>query len=250
MSEAELDLLDDDYVFEPTAWDLAFSIGIGVDPDTDPPVLDELADAVLMWAPEPTLERLTAPALELLWNDELAGMIRDGLARLSGQEGWERAAAAALVAFDQAPRESEVAREVIRCLAMQVGGADEPGFFCLDCLDDGLMRVEPAQRRALARRAAVVARRNAAVPEDELRAALADVAVRSPLAALGTRERRAAVRGRLGRMGELGRSSMPTLAGELRALAAEPLPARAEDDDVWEEVCTLLLAGLARPDLN
>jgi hypothetical protein len=43
---------------------------------------------------------------------------------------------------------------------------------------------------------------------------------------------------------------MPTLASELRALAAEPLPPRAEDDDVWEEVCTLLLAGLARPDLN
>jgi hypothetical protein len=36
----------------------------------------------------------------------------------------------------------------------------------------------------------------------------------------------------------------------LRAIAAEPLPARPEDDDVWEEVCTLLLAGVARPDLN
>ena len=63
MSEPELDLLDD-FVFEPTAWDLAFSLGIGVDPETDPPVLDELADAMLMWAPEPTLERLTAPALD------------------------------------------------------------------------------------------------------------------------------------------------------------------------------------------
>jgi hypothetical protein len=79
---------------------------------------------------------------------------------------------------------------------------------------------------------------------------LADVASSSPLARLGTVERRAAVRARLGRLGELGRNSMPTLASELRALAAEPLPARAEDDDVWEEVCTLLLADLARPDLN
>ena len=44
--------------------------------------------------------------------------------------------------------------------------------------------------------------------------------------------------------------SLPVLAWELRAIAGEPLPERAEDDDVWEEVCTLLLAGVARPDLN
>ena len=95
-----------------------------------------------------------------------------------------------------------------------------------------------------------MARRNAAVPEDELRAALAEVTSRSPVERLGTAERRAAVRARLGRLGELGRESMPALAAELCALAAEPLPSRAEDDDVWEEVCTLLLAGVARPDLN
>jgi hypothetical protein len=249
MSEPEFDLLDD-FVFEPTAWDLAFSLGIGLDPDTDPPILDELADAMLMWAPEPTLERLTAPALARLWDDELAGMIRTGLEQLAGREGWEQAAAAALREFDRAPQGAEVTREVIRCLAMQVGGEDQPPFFCLDCLDDAAARVAPSERRPLARRAAVVARRNAAVPDDELRAALADVASFSPLARLGTADRRAAVRARLGRLGELGRTSMPTLASELRALAAEPLPPRAEDDDVWEEVCTLLLAGLARPDLN
>ena len=103
MSEPEIDLLDD-FVFEPTAWDLAFSLGIGVDPGTDPPVLDELADAMLMWAPEPTLERMTRPALDRLWGDELAGMIRAGLERLAARDGWERAAAAALAEFDRAPR--------------------------------------------------------------------------------------------------------------------------------------------------
>ena len=83
MSEPDFELLDD-FVFEPTPWDLAFSIGIGVDPETDRAALDELADAMLMWAPEPTLERLTEPALDALWDDELAGWIRDGLVRLSG----------------------------------------------------------------------------------------------------------------------------------------------------------------------
>jgi hypothetical protein len=249
MSEPELDLLDD-FVFEPTAWDLAFSIGIGIDPETDPPALDELAVAMLVWAPEPTLERLTAPALDLLWNDELAQLVRAGLERLAATEGWEQAASAALAKFDRSPRASEVSHEVIRCLAAQFGDTDLPPFLCLDCIDDGLSGAEPAARRGLALRAAAVARRNAAVPDAEVRAALAGVTACSPLERLGTRERREAVRARLGRLGELGRESMPALATELRAFAEEPLPDRAEDDDVWEEVCTLLLAGVGRLELN
>src|SRR3954451_3938067 len=157
MSDPELDLLDD-FVFAPTAWDLAFSLGIGVDPETDPPALDELADAMLMWAPEPMLERLTRPALDRLWDDELAGMIRAGLEQLAARDGWEQAAAAALRQFDLAPQEAAVTREVIRCLAMQVGGDDQPPFFCLDCLEDSAARVAPWELRALARRAALVAR--------------------------------------------------------------------------------------------
>jgi hypothetical protein len=255
MSEPDLDLLDD-FVFEPTPWDLAFSIGIGVDPETDRVALDELADAMLMWAPEPMLEQLTGPALDALWDDELPRWIREGLVRLSGEDGWEKGAAAALAEFDRAPRAAAVSREVIRGLASQLGSADHPVFFCLDCLNESLSDVEPPARRALARRAAIVARRDAAVPDDEVQAAMAEVTARSPTVRLGTVERRAAVRTRLGRLGELGRDSMPALAAELRALAAEPLPAHAEDDDVWEEVCTLLLAGMvcpqssARPDLN
>jgi hypothetical protein len=240
----------DDFVFDPTPWDLAFSIGIGVDPETDRLALDELADAMLMWAPEPTLERLTEPALDALWDEELASWIRDGLVRLSSDDGWEKGAAAALAEFDRDPRASAVSCEVIRSLASQLGSADHPVFFCLDCLNESLSDVDPAERRALARRAAVVARRNAAVPDEELRAAIAELTSRSATVRLGTADRRAAVRARLGRLGELGRDSMPALAAELRALAAEPLPASATDDDVWEEVCTLLLADAARPELN
>ena len=249
MSEAELDLLDD-FVFEPTAWDLAFSIGIGVDPEADGAALDELADAMLMWAPEPTLERLTDPALDGLWNDELEGWIREGLVRVAADDGWERAAAAALAEFERAPRAAEVSREVVRDLAMQLGSADHPVFFCLDCHNESVSRAGPGERRELARRVAIVARRNAAVPEAELREALAGIASGSPTERLGTVARREAVRARLGRLGELGRDSMPALAAELRAIASEPLPARAENDDVWSEVCTLLLADVAGPERN
>ena len=43
---------------------------------------------------------------------------------------------------------------------------------------------------------------------------------------------------------------MPDLAVQLKALAAEPLPERAEEDDVWQEACVQLLAEVGRPDLN
>jgi hypothetical protein len=43
---------------------------------------------------------------------------------------------------------------------------------------------------------------------------------------------------------------MPDLAVELKALASEPLPDSAEDDDVWQEACARLLADVGRPDLN
>jgi hypothetical protein len=251
MSESELDLLDD-YLFEPTAWDLAMAIWIGIDEDDDRAALDELADAMLVWAEGPELERLTDEALDRLWIDELEQWIREGLVRVAADKDkdWERAAAAALVEFDRAPRQAEVSREVVRHLAMQLGGTDHPVFFCLDCLAESMSDAEPRGRRELAARAAILARRNAAVPEVEIREALAGAPACSPSERLGTVERRLAVRSRLGRLGELGRDSMPTLAAELRAIAGEPLPERAVDDDVWEVTCAALLTDVARPELN
>ncbi|MBA3844155.1 MAG: hypothetical protein H0X39_16325 [Actinobacteria bacterium] len=245
------DYFDDEYVFEPSAWDIAFRIGIGADPDTDPHALDELIDAMLVHAEGPLLERLTDAAVGRVWDDELEGLVRAGLVKLSQQDDeWGPAAAAALVEFDRAPAAAEVSREVVISLAMELGQADHPVFFCLCCIDETLSQHDPAERRALARRAAILARRNAAVPPAEIQAALAAVGATPPAVRLATDERRTAVRARLGRLAEFGRDSLPPLAAELRALADEPLPVRPEDDDVWEEVCTLLLAKVARPELN
>ena len=249
MDDTDLEFLLDDYVFEPNAWDFADSVGIGIDPETDPPALDELADAMLVWAKGPELERLTDVAVERIWDAELEGMVRDGLVRLSVQDGWEQGTAKALAEFDRDPPRSEVAREVVRHLAMQLAGADHP-FFCLCCIEEALGRVEPADRRALAVRVAILATRNAGVPAAEIEEALADAARCPPAERLGTVERRAAIRTRLGRLGELATESMPDLAVELRALASERLPDRPEDDDVWQEACVHLLAEVGRPDLS
>jgi hypothetical protein len=250
MDDADLHLLLDDFVFEPNAWDFAVDMRIGVDLEADRAALDELADAMLVWAQGPALERLTDDAVERLWDAELEGMVREGIVRLSSLDGWEQGAAAALAEFDRDPPRSEVAREVVRHLAMQLGSADHPVFFCLCCIEEALVRAEPAGRRAHAVRVAIVARRNAGVPASELQDALVEAARCPPAARLGTVARREAIRTRLGRLGELAAESMPDLAVELKALAAEPLPERPEDDDVWQEACVHLLAEVGRPDLN
>ena len=58
------------------------------------------------------------------------------------------------------------------------------------------------------------------------------------------------MRARLGRLGELGCDSLRALAAELRVIAAEPLPALPEDDDVWAVVYERLVADRVRADLN
>jgi hypothetical protein len=252
VSATELELLDDDdFVFEPTAWDLAMAIGLGVDAEADRPALDELADAMLVWADDDESERLTDVAVKAMWNVELADEIREGLGRAAelGDE-WKPAALTALSELEGAGARAEVVRAVVQHLAMQLSQEDHPWFFCVCCIDEVVRKAPREARRRLARRVALVARRNADIPEPELRAALAAATSERPVRRLATRERREAVRARLGRIGRVARRSMPELAAELEGIGAEPLPEQPEDDDVWCEVCELLLADLARPELN
>ncbi|MFL5928542.1 MAG: hypothetical protein ACJ77E_16545 [Gaiellaceae bacterium] len=246
----EFDDIDDEleeFVFEPDAWDFAIEIGMTLDLEPDAAVLEDLSDAMLVWATGPELERLTDGAVEGIWDHELEALVREGIERVGTRDGWEAAAAAALVEFDRDPRASEVGREIVRYLASQVGGGGYGFVLCLDCLSCGIAAAPRPSRRGLAVRAAIVAARAAAVPDVELRAAVAEAAFRAPAARLATIARRKAVRDRLGYLGRLGARSMPALATELKAIAGEPLPDRAEDDDVWQVACTYLVEREARP---
>jgi hypothetical protein len=245
------DLLDfdDDFTFEPTAWDLAMNIGLRVDPETDRAALDELADAMLVWASDDVLEPLTDVSLLRLWDGELESMIREGLEHLASRPDWSAAAQAAIEALDRDAGSSEVGREVIRHLAMQLGQADQPLFACLCCIDEQLEATDVPARREPALRAALLARRNACVTTAELHAAAGRLGTADPVVLLATTERREAVRRRLARIGRLGSSSMPALSAELTRIAAEPLPAAA-DDDVWRELCTWMLSEAVMPEQN
>ena len=230
----DLELLDDsvdDFVFEPNGWDMAVEIGLRLELELDREALDELADAVLVWADEPVLERLTDAAFPRVWNEELEAGVREGLERLATRSDWRVPVTAALAELDRDPPSAEVAREVVRHLAMQVGQVGTPFFFCLDCIDELVKHAPPDDRRSIAIEAAVATVRNATGVE-------------------GTPAQRAAVRAQLGRLGELGRDSVRSLAAELRLIAAEPLPQSPDDDDVWEVVYARLIAETLRPELN
>jgi hypothetical protein len=247
-ADVDFDALLDEFEFEPNGWDFAVEIGIGAD-ESDRAALGDLPDAMRVWADEDELERLTDDVMPSIWNAELASRVREGIMRLGAKDAWRAGAERALEEFDRDPPRSEVAREVVRHLAMQLSFDDCSSFFCLDCLDIAVSAAEPADRRALAVRAAAVASTSAVIPAAELAVARGAVH-RSPVLRLGTRDRRIAVRTRLRRLGELGRASIPHLAAELRAIGAEPVPASAADDDVWEVACTHLLNAEVRPELN
>lgn len=242
--------MDESDDWDPTTWDLATAIRLGVDPEKDREALDELADAMLVWADDEA-DRLTPAAVERLWDDELEADIRSGLERVAGLgDEWRRAAAKALAEFDRGPTDAAITRAVVQDLAAQLSQEDHPWFFCTGCLEEGLSHAPGESRRELARTVAIVARRNAAVSQAEVTAALAGAVTERPVERLGTRERRAAVRARLGRIGLLAAESMPTLAAELQVIGEEALSPRAADDDVWAVVCEALLADVARPELN
>ncbi len=244
MSEPDLD----DFVFAPSEWDIAFEMRLALEPGDDLPALREVADALLVWADEAAVDELAAQAVDEAWSDELEAAIRDGLARVAAfGEEWPAAVDRATAAFDRDPRGSPVTLAVVEHLAMELGSRDKPHpLFCLCCIDEFVAAAPPEERRALALEAATLARRDANVPAEEIAAALAAC---TP-SALATDERRRAVRARLARLAALGRSSVPALAAQLEAIAAEPLPEDAAADDVWEVVVRTLLADAARPELN
>jgi mRNA-degrading endonuclease toxin of MazEF toxin-antitoxin module len=159
--------LDDDAV----GW-LAVGIGLEHGPEDRCPEVDELGDALLVFADEETLQRLTPAAVDALWNAELEGMIRDGLAVATARGGWEGGPEAALRELDERGKESAIAHAVVQQLAQGVAREGLHPFFCFDCLEEAVARVEPVERRRRACEAAVVGARDVAIDVDELRAVM------------------------------------------------------------------------------
>jgi hypothetical protein len=213
--------------------------------DADRELLAPLIDAAFVGAEESEFERVGWPMVEALWQGGLAGDIERAVAQGSDAD----LIAAARADLAAGPRQSKLGRAYVEQAAGQFAFEEQLPVCCLLCVEELLGRADAAERPQIARRVARIAVRAAAVPEEELRAAVAVVAVggvASTALAVATDERRRAVRAWLGRLAELGVTTAPNLSGELHALVDGPLPA-AEHDDVWRETIAGLTEAVGHP---
>jgi hypothetical protein len=229
---------------------LAMDVGLEWE-DEEIELLAPLVDAAFVWADDETLARIATPIVELMWQNELREDLERALAESAEQAPHVRkvlhSAQADLAA---GPRRSRFARAVVEQAAHELAFAELEPVHCILCVEEGLWRTPPEERAAVALRVARCASRIADVPQEELRAALVAGALGSEpgnaAVAVATDARREAVRAWLRRLAELGAKSVPTLAGELRALADGPLPP-VDDDSVWRETVAGLAEGLVEP---
>ena len=236
--------LDDDAV----GW-LAVGIGLEHGPEDRRPEVEELGDALLVFADADTIQRLTPAAVDAVWNAELEGMIRDGLAVATAGGGWEGEPEVAVRELDERGKESAIAHAVVQQLAQDVAREGLDPFFCFDCLEEAVTRAEPAERRHRASQAAVVGAREVEIDVDELRAAMRAPSGVLLARTLATNERREVVRARLRSIVRVGEASMPEIARELRLLLDEPMPEDAARDPLWTALCGSLVRRL-EPALN
>jgi hypothetical protein len=217
---------------------------------SDAPVLSPLIDAALVWAEDETMAKVAVPVVEALWANELREDIERALAHGAEREPYVRGVlAAARADLARGPSRSRFARTVVEQGAFDLAFVEQLPVHCLLCVEEGLRATPAHERRAKALRVARIARLAAAIPEAELRAAVATAAFGSgrgdAAVALATDARRAAVRAWLRRIGDLGSRSVPILAAELLELG-EPAGS-AEEDDIWHETVAGLVKQLGCP---
>jgi len=219
---------------ENEAWELTFFVGLEWS-DDDRTVLGPLSDAALVFA---KTDAVAEPIIDMLWEDGLREDLERALAKAAERNAFvARMRSAAEADLAGGPRSSLLARAVVEQGAFELAYADLHPLQCLLCVEELLRAAPEGDRQSAAIRVARIATRVAAVPPDELRAAVAgaaDPARRDLAAVLATDERRRAVRSWLGNLAELGAQSVPTLSAELGAAVRGPLPAVA-DDQVWRE---------------
>jgi hypothetical protein len=235
---------------EDAAHDLAICVPLEWT-ESEAELLSPLVDAMLVWAEDDALACIATPIAEVMWDHELRQDLETALVESAEASPHVRKRLRkARKDLAAGPRRSLLARAFLTQAAYELAFDEQEPIHCLLCVEEMLAASPPSDRRALALRVARIARRAAAVPEAELRAAVATatfVIERGDAAvALATDERRRAVRAWLQRIAELGSTSVPTLAAQLRALVAEPFPPAA-DDELWHETVAGLISGLVEP---
>jgi hypothetical protein len=229
---------------------LAFEIFARWTFDIPPRDLDELADAVLAWTDEPELEAVVSRAVAQVLGPELEQDLRESLEELAeAAPACRRSAQSALSDLGLRRDRSDIVCAFVLQCATQQAHDDLPLMFCLCCVEEGLAHGGDFDSALTVARVAV---RDVDIPEDELAAALhrcmPDPRRLPPL--LATDARRAAMRGRIGRIAALGRRSLPILSGLLCEAVSQSELAGSADDKLWAALCRELARDIASPELN
>ena len=226
-------------------------LGIAVDAAASGPAIAVVADRLTAGAPREEVEAAARRAAAVVWTEERAREVRDGLARL--RQHYD-ARLAALERAEQAlsspPEENSVAVALVARAAVELWARARRGYDQMALLEDELTRASQDEHRSRALSVSA-----AAIPVIELdRSEVADAVARylrdetqAWLArVLATDARRRALRRALGRLADAAAEEFPLATAALTALLAEPMAADPAEDDLWVG----LVVGLAQHALD
>src|SRR3954451_4104276 len=214
-----------------------------------------LAIAVLQGESPRTIDKRRDLVLADVWDDRLRQGAREGIDRLEAELERKRGVLALVRADLENPaRKSKLARQLVDRVLTGLLESNEQNIAALEELERELEALPSADRAARAAAAARGAYVVAAIPPNELRAAMVraaraverhgidnhdsfDRAAILLAATLATDRRRAAVRGWVGMLADSSAEHVPILAAELHALAAESAVTGPTSDLIWIQAC-------------
>jgi len=217
--------------------------------------LSPLAVAVLQGESRRTIDKRRDLVLADVWDDRLRQAAREGIDNLEAELERKRGLLVlARADLEHSARRSKLARELVERVLRELLESNDRNIAALEELERELEALPPADRAARAAAAARGAYVVAAIPANELRAAMVrvarmvkahgidhdktvDRAARLMADMLATDARRAAVRGWVAMLADGSAEHVPMLAKELHALTAVSARTGPTSDLIWIQAC-------------
>ena len=217
--------------------------------------LSPLAVAVLQGESPRTIDKRRELVLSDVWDARLRQAAREGIDSLEAELERKRGLLVLARADLQRPaRRSKLARQLVDRVLAELLESNDRNIAALEELERELEALPPADRAARAAAAARGAYVVAAIPANDLRAAMVrvarmveahgidhdetlDRAARLMADMLATDARRAAVRGWVAMLADGSAGNVPLLAEELHALTAESALTGPTSDLIWIQAC-------------
>lgn len=237
----------DDVTLERILDELGISLDVTAKGHAVAPLVDRLAHG----APREEADLVAARVAAEIWDDALAGAMRERLAALR-EEYRGRIAAIDAVAgeLERPPAQNEVALALVARAAVELWARARRSYAVVSVLEDELEDAPPAEHRSRTLAIASAAIAMVDLDADEVSAAvgrfLSDRDEAWLARTLATDARRAAMRRALSQLADAAGEEFPLAVGAIRSLLDEPISNDPAGDDLW----TNLVVGLAQAHLD